>query len=226
MRAGQVLELFATKGLNPDSVHWTRLRTGEGLVGTVAARVRPLNLSEASSHPQFSYRPETGEEAYHSLLGVPVIRGGRVRGVLVIQNRARRHYTDEEVEALEVISVVVAELIAGGDLVSSIETATTQGNAILPTRLEGIQITAAWQWARPYFICPAFQCRECLLRIPIGNRIDWPRRCCRCTARSMTCSKPPKPHRVASTKTCCNPIATLQRTVVGYAVSARRSMAD
>ncbi len=140
MRAGQVLELFATQGLNPDAVHRTRLRTGEGLVGTVAARARSLNLSEASSHPQFSYRPETGEEAYHSLLGVPVIRGGRVRGVLVIQNRARRHYTDEEVEALEVISVVVAELIAGGELVSPIETATTQGNAILPTRLEGVQI--------------------------------------------------------------------------------------
>jgi len=140
MRAGQVLELFATQGLNPDAVHRTRLRTGEGLVGTVAARARSLNLSEASSHPQFSYRPETGEEAYHSLLGVPVIRGGRVRGVLVIQNRARRLYTDEEVEALEVISVVVAELIAGGELVSPIETATTQGNAILPTRLEGVQI--------------------------------------------------------------------------------------
>ncbi len=140
MRAGQVLELFATQGLNPDAVHRTRLRTGEGLVGTVAARARPLNLSEARSHPQFSYRPETGEEAYHSLLGVPVIRGGRVRGVLVIQNRARRHYTDEEVEALEVISVVVAELIAGGELISPIETATTQGNAILPTRLEGVQI--------------------------------------------------------------------------------------
>ncbi len=140
MRAGQVLELFATQGLNPDSVHRTRLRTGEGLVGTVAARARPLNLPEASSHPEFSYRPETGEEAYHSLLGVPVIRGGRVRGVLVIQNRARRHYTDEEIEALEVISVVVAELIAGGELVSPIETTTTQGNAILPTRLEGVQI--------------------------------------------------------------------------------------
>ena len=58
MRAGQVLELFATEGLNPDAVHRTRLRTGEGLVGTVAARARPLNLSEASLHPQFSYRPE------------------------------------------------------------------------------------------------------------------------------------------------------------------------
>ncbi len=140
MRAGQVLELFATQGLNPDAVHRTRLRVGEGLVGTVAANARPLNLPEARSHPRFSYRPETGEESYHSLLGVPVVRGGRVRGVVVIQNRAQRHYTDEEVEALEVISVVVAELIAGGELVSPIETATTQGNAILPMRLEGVQI--------------------------------------------------------------------------------------
>ncbi len=140
MRAGQVLELFATEGLNAAAVHRTRLRVGEGLVGTVAASARPLNLSEARSHPQFSHRPETGEDAYHSLLGVPVVRGGRVRGVVVIQNRARRHYSDEEVEALEVISVVVAELIAGGELVSPIETATTQGNAILPMRLEGVQI--------------------------------------------------------------------------------------
>ncbi len=140
MRAGQMLELFATEGLNPDAVHRTRLRIGEGLVGTVAARARPLNLTEARQHPRFSYRPETGEDAYHSLLGVPVVRGGRVRGVLVIQNRAQRHYTDEEVEVLEVISVVVAELIAGGKLVSPIETATTQGNAILPMRLEGVQI--------------------------------------------------------------------------------------
>ncbi len=140
MRAGQVLELFATQGLNPDAVHRTRLRIGEGLVGTVAARARSLNLPGARSHPEFSYRPETDEDDYHSLLGVPVIRGGRVRGVLVIQNKAQRHYTDEEVEALEVISVVVAELIAGGELVSPIETATTQGNAILPVRLEGVQI--------------------------------------------------------------------------------------
>ncbi len=140
MRAGQMLELFATEGLNPDAVHRTRLRIGEGLVGTVAAHARPLNLTEARLHPRFSYRPETGEDAYHSLLGVPVVRGGRVRGVLVIQNRAQRHYTDEEVEALEVISVVVAELIAGGELVSPIETATTQGNAILPMRLKGVKI--------------------------------------------------------------------------------------
>lgn len=140
MRAGEVLELFATEGLNPDAVHKTRLRVGEGLVGTVAATARPLNLTDTQSHPQFSYRPETGEEIYHSLLGVPILRGGRVRGVLIIQNQALRIYDDEEAEVLEVIAVVMAELIAREELVSPEESTSAQGNAILPTRLTGIKI--------------------------------------------------------------------------------------
>ena len=140
-RAGDVLELFATQGLNPSAVHMTRLRVGEGLVGTVAATARPLNLPDAQAHPQFSYRPETGEEIYHSLLGVPMIRGGRVRGVLVIQNRALRNYSEEEVETLEVIAVVIAELIAGGELISPVERTSTQGNAILPIRMTGVRIS-------------------------------------------------------------------------------------
>src|SRR6201995_3396191 len=95
LRAGEVLELFATQGLNPDAVHRTRLRVGEGLVGDIAAHQRPLALDDAQSHPQFAYRPETGEEIYHSLMGVPILRGGRVLGVLLVQNRSRRHYTEE-----------------------------------------------------------------------------------------------------------------------------------
>jgi phosphotransferase system enzyme I (PtsP) len=77
LRAGEVLELFATQGLNPDAVHRTRLRVGEGLVGDIAAHARPLTLDDAQSHPQFAYRPETGEEIYHSLAGVPIVRSGR-----------------------------------------------------------------------------------------------------------------------------------------------------
>src|SRR5690606_22762206 len=115
MRAGEVLELFATQGLNPSAVHVTRLRVGEGLIGDIAAHARALNLASAQAHPNFAYRPETGEEIYQSFLGVPIIRGGRVRGVLAIQNVAQRQY-QEEVEALEMIVVVLAELIAGGDL--------------------------------------------------------------------------------------------------------------
>ena len=140
MRAGEVLELFATEGLHPGAVHRTRLRVGEGLIGNIAAHARVLNLANAQAHPDFAYRPETGEEIYHSFLGVPISRGGRVRGVLAIQNKAQRLYTEEEIEALEMIVVVLAELIAGGDLVGPGEQMRAEGNAILPQRLTGIQI--------------------------------------------------------------------------------------
>src|SRR5690242_21674421 len=101
MRAGEVLELFATEGLRPEAVHRTRLRIGEGLVGLIAASARPLALADAQSHPAFAYRPETGEEIYHSLMGVPILRSGRVLGVLVVQNRTPRHYSEDEIEVAQ-----------------------------------------------------------------------------------------------------------------------------
>ncbi len=122
-REPQVLELFTTEGLNPEAVHRTKLAFGEGLVGDVAENARPLNLADAQSSPKFAYRPETGEEIYHSLVGVPILRGGQVVGVLVVQNRTMRHYTDEEVEALETTAMVIAEMAAGALLGS----ATLQG---------------------------------------------------------------------------------------------------
>ncbi len=138
MRPGEVLELFATRGLKPEAVHKTRLRVGEGLVGDIAAHARPLTLAEAQSHPNFAYRPETGEEIYHSLMGVPILRGGRVLGVLVVQNRTPRHYTEEEVETLETIATVLAELVASGELVALDELQPIEGIGLLPERLEGV----------------------------------------------------------------------------------------
>jgi phosphotransferase system enzyme I (PtsP) len=93
-RSGDQLELFATQGLKPSAVHNTRLYFGEGIIGDVAAAARPFALSDAQEHPNFAYRPETGEEIYHSMMGVPVLRAGRVIGVLAVQNRTRRQYTD------------------------------------------------------------------------------------------------------------------------------------
>jgi len=142
MRAGEVLELFATEGLKKTAVHQTRLRVGEGLVGDIAAHARPLALADAQSHANFAYRPETGEEIYHSLMGVPIIRGGRVIGVLVVQNRSMRHYTDEEIETLETVAMVLAELVASGELVNRDELVPVDGNAVLPLRLEGIRLNA------------------------------------------------------------------------------------
>ena len=140
MRAGEVLELFATEGLRPESVHRTRLRIGEGLVGVIAATARPLALADAQSHPDFAYRPETGEDIYHSLMGVPILRGGRVLGVLVVQNRSLRHYTEDEIEVLQTIAMVVAELAATGELVNPLEIAQSRGGGLLPLRLVGIRL--------------------------------------------------------------------------------------
>ena len=118
LRADATLELFATEGLNREAVHLTTMRSGEGLVGLIAQRAEPLALSEAQAHPAFSYKPETGEEIYHSFLGVPILRGGNTLGVLVVQNRASRTYSEEEVEALQVTSMLLAEMIASGELQS------------------------------------------------------------------------------------------------------------
>jgi phosphotransferase system, enzyme I, PtsP len=106
------LLLMATKGLRPEAVGRTKMKENEGLVGLVSATARPLRLTDAFSHPRFSYRPETGEDPFHSFMGVPILRGGRVLGVLVVQNTAERAYDDEEVEALQTIAMVLAELVA------------------------------------------------------------------------------------------------------------------
>jgi phosphotransferase system, enzyme I, PtsP len=113
-RAGKVLELFATEGLRREAVHATRLKEGEGLVGLVGETAEAVNLSDAPSDPHFSYRPETGEDPFKSFLGVPIVRGGQVFGVLTVQNKAERIYAEEEVEALQTVAMVLAEVVAQG----------------------------------------------------------------------------------------------------------------
>jgi len=116
LRVDSTLELYATEGLNRDAVHRTVLGADEGLVGLVSSQASAINLSNAQAHPAFSFRPETGEEIYHSFLGVPILRAGNTLGVLVVQNRARRNYSEEEVEALQTTAMVLAEMIASGEL--------------------------------------------------------------------------------------------------------------
>jgi phosphotransferase system enzyme I (PtsP) len=111
---GAVHELFATQGLKPEAVHSTTLKHGEGLVGLVAETAAPLNIADAPHHERFSYRPETGEDPYSAFLGVPIVRSERTFGVLVVQNRAARQYGEDEVEALQTIAMVLAEMVASG----------------------------------------------------------------------------------------------------------------
>ena len=136
LRVDSTLELYATEGLNRDAVHRTVMRADEGLVGLVASQASAINLSNAQAHPAYSYRPETGEEIYHSFLGVPILRAGNTLGVLVVQNRARRTYSEEEVEALQTTAMVLAEMIASGEL-SALAPPGAEPAARRPLHLKG-----------------------------------------------------------------------------------------
>lgn len=136
-RSGGEMELFATEGLDPGAVHLTRMKRGEGLVGEIMRLGRPLNLANAPDHPAFSYRPETGEDPFHAFLGVPLLRGGRAIGVLVVQNRTERVYTEDEVEDLQIIAMVLAEMVAGGELMGQEELKGVEIAPRKPERLKG-----------------------------------------------------------------------------------------
>jgi phosphotransferase system enzyme I (PtsP) len=136
----QSLELFATHGLNKEAVHVTRLSPGQGLVGTIAAEGRILNLAEASTHPAFAYRPETGEDRFHSFAGVPIIFRERGVGVLAVQHADPRAYADVEIEALQTVAMVLSELIAGARLVDGTTRAGGQREGMV--RLAGLKLVA------------------------------------------------------------------------------------
>src|SRR5580704_8899491 len=140
LRVDGTLELYATEGLNRQAVHLTVMRSDEGLVGLVASEANAINLSDAQSHPAFSYRPETGEEIYHAFLGVPILRAGNTLGVLVVQNRAHRTYSEEEEEALQTTAMVLAEMIASGEL-SALAKPGAEPAARQPLHIAGVAIT-------------------------------------------------------------------------------------
>lgn len=135
-----MLELFATRGLNQSAVHVTRMGVGEGLTGTIAANVETLNLAQATAHPEFQYRPETGEEKFHSFAGVPIVRRERAVGVLTVQHVEPRRYEEVEIEALQTVAMVLAEMIDNAGLVDS-EDALGSGAAFSePDTLEGLTL--------------------------------------------------------------------------------------
>ncbi len=109
-RDAETLELCATEGLNKTAVHQTRMKLGEGLVGRVARLGQPVNTPNAPAEKGFRFMPETGEEIFSSFLGVPIQRVGEKLGVLVVQSKAARAYSDDEIDALDVVAMVLAEM--------------------------------------------------------------------------------------------------------------------
>jgi len=134
------LELFATHGLRKEAVHVTRLHMGEGLVGTIAAEGRVLNLAEAAEHPAYIYKPETGEERYHSFAGVPIMRLESPIGVLAVQHADPRRYEDVEIEALQTVAMVLSEMIAAARLTDGSRRSRLRSAG--PLRLPGLRLVS------------------------------------------------------------------------------------
>ncbi|HEU0066524.1 MAG TPA: phosphoenolpyruvate--protein phosphotransferase, partial [Sphingomonas sp.] len=135
-----VLELYATRGLAQEAVHVTKLALGEGLVGTIARDVEVLNLDEATSHPNFVYNPETGEERFHSFAGVPIIRRERAVGVLAVQHVDQRRYQDVEIEALQTVAMVLSELIANAGLIDEASSGANRPQSTASVRMPGLKL--------------------------------------------------------------------------------------
>ncbi len=135
-----LLELFATRGLKQEAVHVTRMALGEGLVGTIAQDVATLNLDEATSHPDFAYKPETGEELFHSFAGVPIVRRQAAVGVLCVQHADPRRYDEVEIEALQTVAMVLSELIANAGLVDDSRANATRAPQTQGQRLTGLKL--------------------------------------------------------------------------------------
>jgi signal transduction protein with GAF and PtsI domain len=94
------LVLAATLGLHPRSIGTLRMPLNEGLAGLVAEKVMPVAVDDVSKHPRFKFFKESGEEVYHSFLGVPLIDRGILQGVLIVQTKESRIFREDEIRML------------------------------------------------------------------------------------------------------------------------------
>ncbi len=141
LQPGRILELFATAGLKQSAIHSTRLAIGQGLVGEIAASAKPLNLADAQNHPKFVYREETGEESFQSFVGVPILSHHQAIGVLVVQSESAKIYSEEQLEVLQTVAMVLSELAVGQHLVDRFALAEDKTETSHSKALGGLKIS-------------------------------------------------------------------------------------
>lgn len=112
--------LMATDGLNPSCVGQIRLRYDEGVVGLIGQRNEPLNVEDATVHPQFSLHPEAGEEGFHALLGAPIIHHRQLLGVIIVQQKTKRRFDETEEAFLVTLAAQIAAIIAHAQAMGSV----------------------------------------------------------------------------------------------------------
>ncbi len=116
----QVLTLAATTGLERSAVGKVTMALGEGLTGMTLEKLEPVMVVDAFAHPRFKYFPQTGEDRFHSYVGVPLVDGGKPLGVLVVQTLRRRKFTTREMELLRTIATSVSQAVVQARLVEDL----------------------------------------------------------------------------------------------------------
>jgi phosphotransferase system enzyme I (PtsP) len=110
------LVLSATVGLKREGIGKVRMRLDEGLTGLTAEKMAPVMVADAFQHPRFKYFPDAGEDPYHSFLGVPLVEGGELQGVLVVQTMEPRVFSQNEIRMLVTVAAQVAALVGDARL--------------------------------------------------------------------------------------------------------------
>ena len=127
------LTLWATQGLNRESIGKVEMGVDEGLSGLVLQKLEPVMVVDAMAHPRYKYFPETGEERYHSFLGVPMLDRGLLVGVVVVQTIEARAFTSDEVRMVSAAAGQFAPIVGDARL--------THESLLLAERLRVVQVT-------------------------------------------------------------------------------------
>jgi len=139
------LTLWATRGLNRSSIGKVKMGINEGLTGLVLERLEPVMVVDAISHPRYKYFPETGEERYHSFLGVPVLEKRKPLGVLIVQTLRRRRFGGDELRVLKAIATQVGSIVVQARLADSLQTKEKERQDYRRRMMEAIRRLQAYE---------------------------------------------------------------------------------
>lgn len=113
-------ELYATEGLSKDAVNKTVLNFNEGLIGQIAKAKKTLSFENIWNNEHFSYRPETAEDPYYTLMGTPIVAHDTLLGILVIQNKSPHTHETYHKDVIEITSLILSRLFLNTVLYSSL----------------------------------------------------------------------------------------------------------
>ncbi|KZN53355.1 phosphoenolpyruvate--protein phosphotransferase [Pseudoalteromonas luteoviolacea] len=143
--------LMASDGLNPDAVGKFRIGFTEGLVGLVAQREETINIAQAQIHPRFKHSPEVKEEGYNAFLSVPMVHQRKVLGVIVVQQKKTREFSNDEESFLITLSAQLASQLAHVELQTLLKQDASNHKTSV---LKGVASTPGIALGKAYIVLP------------------------------------------------------------------------